>query len=81
MIDEQQIEKWFGEHETTEAQKDAYRKVLASAKAFVVAVNENMPDGEDKGQVINSVRQSILTVELAIRYRFQGIVTLAKDVN
>lgn len=81
MIDDQQLQSWFGEHETTPAQQEAYRAVLDKAHAFASAVNENMPDGEDKVQVIQSLRQSILTVELAIRYRYRSGLVLAKGMN
>lgn len=81
MIDESQIDNWFSEHKVSAAQADAYLEVLKQAKRFAVAVNENMPDGEDKVQVIQNLRQSILTVELAIRYRYNSGITLAKGVN
>ncbi len=81
MIDEGQIEKWFSEAEITEAQREAYRRVLKASREFAVAVNEEMPDGEDKVQVLNNLRQSLLTVELAIRYRYRSGVVLAKDIQ
>ena len=40
-----------------------------------------MPDGEDKAQVINALRQHILTVELAIRYRYKSPISIARGVN
>jgi hypothetical protein len=81
MIDEAQIENWFKERKLTPAQEEAYREVLKHAGRFARAVNENMPDGEDKAQVIQNLRQSILTVELAIRYRFSSGIVLAKGVQ
>lgn len=81
MIDETQIESWFGAYELSEAQKSAYEEVRQRAHDFVVAVNEQMPDGDDKVQVVQSVRQSILTVELAIRHRWQPLIRMAKGVN
>lgn len=81
VIDEAQLDKWFTPHDPSPAQKDAYEEVLKQAKRFAIAVNENMPDGEDKLQVINGLRQSILTVELAIRYRFSSGIVLTKGVQ
>lgn len=81
MIDEDQINKWFQEFPPSPAQKLAYSEVLDKAFQFAKSINENMPDGEDKMQVINSIRQNILTVELAIRYRYNSGIVLAKGVN
>jgi hypothetical protein len=81
MIDEFQIESWFTPHPLSPAQEQAYADVLEKAHDFAVSVNENMPDGEDKVQIIQSLRQSILTAELAIRYRFQSGIVLAKGMT
>lgn len=69
MIDEWQIQNWFSVHEQSEVQKTAYREVLDGALMFAATINRWMPDGEDKNMVMNSIRQNILTAELAIRYR------------
>lgn len=81
MIDEAQIAAFFSVPELSESQKTAYREVVEAAGAFARKVNENMPDGEDKAQVINALRQHILTVELAIRYRYKSPISIARGVN
>jgi hypothetical protein len=81
MIDEAQIDNWFTERKISSAQAEAFQEVLKHAKRLAVAINENMPDGEDKAQVIQSLRQSILTIEMAIRYRFSSGIVLAKGVQ
>ena len=74
MIDERQINSWFSVAELSREQVEAFAEVMKQAKRFAVAVNENMPDGEDKNAVLQSLRQNILTVELAIRYRFKPLI-------
>ena len=81
MIDETQIAAFFSVPELSESQKTAYREVVEAALIFATMVNVNMPDGEDKAQVINALRQHILTVELAIRYRYKSPICIAKGVN
>lgn len=81
MIDEAQIEQFFSVPELSESQKTSYAEVVDAARAFAKKVNENMPDGEDKAQVINSLRQHILTVELSIRYRYKSPISIARGVN
>lgn len=65
----------------SEAQVTAYREVVDAARELAEKVNQNMPDGEDKAQVINALRQNLLTVELAIRYRYKSPICIAKGVN
>ena len=81
MIDETQISAFFSVPDLSESQKTAYREVVEAARIFATKVNENMPDGEDKAQVINALRQHILTVELAIRYRYKSPISIARGVN
>lgn len=69
MIDEKQIDRWFSSPELDHRQKQAYMEILDAAHKYIVTVNRWMPDGEDKMQIVNSVRQGIITAELAIRYR------------
>ena len=77
MIDERQVTAWFSVPEIKPEQKEAFEKVMAKAKEFAEAVNQHMPDGEDKAQVLQALRQNVLTVELAIRYRWQPLIRMA----
>jgi hypothetical protein len=81
MIDQAQIAAFFSVPELSEGQKTAYSEIVETARAFAEKINENMPDGEDKAQVINALRQNLLTVELAIRYRYKSPICIAKGVN
>lgn len=81
MLDPEQINTFFSVPELSEGQKTAYREVVEAARTFAEKVNQNMPDGEDKATVINALRQNLLTVELAIRYRYKSVISIAKGVN
>lgn len=80
MIDERQVDQWFSTPTITVEQAEAFRRVVESARGFAISVNESMPDGEDKNQVIQGLRQSILTVELAIRYRWRPLIATGISV-
>jgi hypothetical protein len=81
MIDERQINQWFSIPEISREQAEALNEVMKHAKRLAIAVNEHMPDGEDKNSVIQNMRQNIITIELAIRYRWKPLIRTAETMN
>ena len=81
MIDESQIAAFFSVPELPNRRRLPTVKLWRRPASLLRKVNENMPDGEDKAQVINALRQHILTVELAIRYRYKSPISIARGVN
>lgn len=66
-INQKQIDEWFEVPVLTEPQETAYAEVHAAGKAYAEIVNKTVPDCEQKIQLIQQVRSTVLSAELAIR--------------
>lgn len=66
-INQKQIDEWFENPQLCDAQVVAYQAVLAAAKAHAEVVNQFVPDGDQKVALVQQIRSTALSAELAIR--------------
>lgn len=70
MIPQYNLDEWFAPPRNDNGQDKAIAEVCASAKSFAETVNRVLPDGQEKQQAIEFIRQSVLAAELSIRWKW-----------
>lgn len=69
-IPQYSIDEWFAEEKSDASRESAKKSILTYAKRFAEAINETLPDGDEKINAINNIRQAVLACELSIRWKW-----------
>ena len=69
-IPQYNLDEWFAVPRHDNGQDEAINAILADAKKFAETVNRLIPDGQEKQQAIEFIRQAVLVGELAIRWKW-----------
>lgn len=66
MIDEQYIANWFTYHAPTKDQTTVYEAIRAHGREFAFVINNLVPDGQDKIEALNKLREAVMWANAAV---------------
>lgn len=70
-IPQYQIDEWFASPDRSDGQDEAQGEILNAARVLAETVNKHLPDNEEKLQVMQSIRQTVLIAEQVIRWKWR----------
>ena len=70
-IPQYQIDEWFRSPENSAEQMEANNEILQAGRVLAETINRHLPDGEEKMQAMQTVRQSVLIAETVIRWKWR----------
>ncbi len=65
-----QLDEWFAEPRYENGQHAAVVEILAKCKTLAETINKLLPEGQEKAQAFDFIRQTVIISELAIRWKW-----------
>ena len=70
MIPDYTLDEWFAPPRHDRGQDEAVKAILDSARSFAATINLTLPDGDEKINAMQNIRQAVLSCELSIRWKW-----------